>query len=287
MKSIALKTNNPQTIKYLENELNTLDINDCYFSFKNFKHYKNIIIHYVGNDEKLFLNKISNLLSFLVVYEYEEDFLKKLIFRNYFYFQKNEREIILNNCFDIMVESDNYLNNKFKIINESFSNYLSNNKKIFLNGFINFRLQKYISILNDVVEEAVNSFIIEKEYQEFVSLLKLYISSQRSSIQEVHIIYSNSFTIILDENKKIIENSKDSFNAKFLSDISFSTNDYTLNTLINLLPAKIYIHLIDNNIDEFITTLSLIFEKRVVICTDCNICNLYKTTVNTNKQKKL
>ena len=27
---------------------------------------------------------------------------------------------------------------------------------------------------------------------------------------------------------------------------------------------------------EFINTLQLIFEKRVVLCHDCNICNLYK-----------
>lgn len=105
MKSIALKTNNPQTIEYLKNEIENLNLDNCFFSCKNFKHYTNIIIHYKGNDEKLFLNKISDLLSFLVIYEYEEDFLKDLILKNYFYFSKSEQKIILNTCFDIMVES--------------------------------------------------------------------------------------------------------------------------------------------------------------------------------------
>lgn len=105
MKSIALKTNNPQTIEYLENELENFDLDDCYFSCKNFKHYTNIIIHYKGNDVKSFINKLANLLSFLVIYEFEEDFLKQLILKNYFYFSKSERKIILNNCFDIMVET--------------------------------------------------------------------------------------------------------------------------------------------------------------------------------------
>ena len=89
--------------------------------------------------------------------------------------------------------------------------------------------------------------------------------------------------MILDENKNIIENSKELFRAKFLSDISFSTNDYTLNTLLNLLPNKLYIHLINNCADEFIKTLCLIFEKKVVICNDCNICSLYR---NNEIQKK-
>ena len=86
MKSIALKTNNPQTIEYLEHELKNIDIDNCYFSCRNFKHYTNIIVHYKGNDEKKFIIKISNILSFLVIYEFEEDLLKNYIYKNYFYF---------------------------------------------------------------------------------------------------------------------------------------------------------------------------------------------------------
>ena len=111
---------------------------------------------------------------------------------------------------------------------------------------------------------------------EFVSLLKLYINSQTSTCNIVHLIYSNETSILLDEDKNIINMDSDFFKAKFLSDISFSSNDYALNTLLTLLPKKIYIHLIDNCIDEFIHTLSLIFESRVEICTDCDICKIYK-----------
>ena len=62
-----------------------------------------------------------------------------------------------------------------------------------------------------------------------------------------------------------------------MSDITFSTSDIALNTLLNIIPKKIYIHLIDEKIDEFITTLELIFEHRIVMCTDCNICRIYKS----------
>ncbi len=131
--------------------------------------------------------------------------------------------------------------------------------------------------LEKVVEEAVNSFILEKEYNEFISLLRLYINSSETIEDVLHVVYSKNFTLILDECKNIINNSESAFNAKFLSDISFSTNDYTLNTLLTLLPKKVYIHLIENNMDEFITTLRLIFGDRLEICTDCNICQLYKS----------
>lgn len=277
MKSFALKTNNSQTIEYLKREIKLLNLDGVYFSIKNFKHYNNVIIHYQGEHTDLFINKLSTLLSFLIIYEFEEDILKNIIYKNYFYFSKTERELILDNCFDIMVDSPEYSKTRFKSLFIIFKNYLYNNRNIFLNGFVNFRLNKYYEILNSVVDNAVNGFILEKEYQEFISLMRLYINSRKFGTSVVHIVYSKDFTILLDENKNIIENSKTMSNTKFLSDISFSTNDHTLNILLELLPQKIYIHLIDNIIDEFINTLSLIFENRINYCTECNICNLYKS----------
>ena len=91
-------------------------------------------------------------------------------------------------------------------------------------------------------------------------------------------IYSSSESILLDKDKNIIAPDSDIFNAKYLSDISFSSNDFTLNSLLNLVPKKIYIHLLDNTIDEFIQTLELVFENRVNLCTDCNICEFYKNS---------
>ena len=73
----------------------------------------------------------------------------------------------------------------------------------------------------------------------------------------------------------IITIANNSFNAKYLSDITFSSNDFALNALLSLLPKKINAHLITKK-DEFIDTLCLIFEEKVYMCTDCNICRTYK-----------
>lgn len=281
MKSIAIKTNNSQTIEYLKNNLKKIYLKDVYFSCKNFKHYTNIIVHYKGDDTQEFLKEVSTILSFLVIYEFEEVFFRQIISKDFFYFSKEERSVILDNCFNIIIDSDTIIKEKFEILFSSFLNYVIEHKNIFLSGFINFRLQSYWDVLERIVEDAVNSYILEKEYNEFISLLRLYINSSETIEDVLHIVYSKDFTIMLDSNKNIINNSQNAFKAKFLSDISFSTNDYTLNTLLTLLPEKIYVHLIDNKIDEFITTLSLIFEKRLEICTECNICKLYATKVTT------
>ena len=277
MKSLCIKTNNTNALEYLLNELDCIDLNYVCFSINQFKHYKNIIIHYTGPNVDDFIKKISSMLSLFVIDELETCFLNRILLQNYFYFNAEERNKIIDICFDITMDDFGVIfNKKFNCLFNSFFDFLSNNKSIVLNGFINFRITKYLNILDDILSEAVNHFIIEKEYLEFVSLLKLYISTQSSTCNCVHIIYSSSESILLDETKNIIDIETDIFHAKYLSDISFSSNDYTLNTLLTLIPKNIYIHLVDNTIDEFINTLQLIFEKRVHLCTNCNICNLYQ-----------
>lgn len=277
MKSICIKTNNGNLLNYLLNELDYIEIKPVVISTNKFKNYKNIIIHYSGNEIKKFIHEVSCILACLVIDELEESFIKKLIFKNYFYFDFNERKHIVDMCFDIFTDDFNlYFDKKYNCLINDFESYLKNNKSIILNGFLNFRIKDYMSILEEVVDEAVNNFVIEKEYLEFISLLKIYVNSQKSTCDIVHLIYNNESSILLDKDKNIINVSDDVFKAKYLSDISFSSNDYALNSLLTLIPKKIYIHLIDNCIDEFIHTLSLIFESRVEICTDCDICKIYK-----------
>lgn len=277
MKSICIKTNDSNLLNYLLNELDYVEIEPVYISSNEFKNYKNIIVHYRGTEDNKFIHEISCILSCLVIDELEELLLKNLLQKNYFYFNSDEKKHISDMCFGIFADDFNlYFDKKYNCLINDFKNYLTCNKSIVLNGFINFRIKNYIAILEDVVDEAVNAFIIEKEYLEFVSLLKMYISSQSPNCELIHLVYTNENSILLDENKTVINISDDIFKAKYLSDITFSSNDYALNGLLSLLPKKIYIHLIDNCIDEFIHTLALIFEGRVDICTDCNICNLYK-----------
>lgn len=277
MKSICIKTNNENLLNYLLNELDYIEVKPVAISKNQFKNYKNIIIHYSGNDNKKFVHEVSCILSCLVIDELEESFLKMILLKNYFYFNSTEMKHILELCYEIFSDDFNtYFDKKHNLLIDSFENYLITNKSIILTGFINFRIKNYMTILEDVVDEAVNSFVVEKEYLEFISLLKMYVNSQNSNCDVVHLIYNKNNSTLLDKDKNQINVSDDIFKAKYLSDISFSSNDYALNTLLTLVPEKIYIHLIDNCIDEFIHTISLIFENKVEICTDCSICKIYK-----------
>ena len=86
MKSICIKTNDTHLLNYLLNEFDYIEIDKVCISTNQFKNYKNIIIHYTGNENSAFIHEVSCILSCFVIDEIEESILKRLILKNYFYF---------------------------------------------------------------------------------------------------------------------------------------------------------------------------------------------------------
>ncbi len=282
MKSFCIKTNNNDILDYLLERIQDIDFENLIYSKNEFKIYKNIIIHYKGQNESAFEYFLSQLLAEVVIEFYEEKLIKQMLNYNYFYFDDIERIQICDICTQI-IEGDEYDEEKPReeIIEEASLAYLQEHKAMILDGFIHFRIKPYMSYLDNVIDTAVNQYIIEKEYNEFINLLRIYVDSKPSDCQLLHLIYINGESILLDDEKNIVSVSENIFNAKYLSDISFSSNDFALNTLLTLLPKKVEIHLIGEE-DEFINTIKLIFEGRVSICTQCNICKTYRLLNNAN-----
>ncbi len=276
MRSFCIKTNNNDILNYLLNRIKEINFEDLVYSKNEFKIYQNVIIHYQGKEENEFLDFLGELLVEVILEFYEENLIKQMLNYNYFYFENYERQQICQNCIEIM-ENDEEMQTKPRqeMIQNATIAYLQEHKSMILDGFVHFRLKEYINYLDNVIDTAVNQYIIEKEYNEFINLLRIYVESKPSEYKLLHLIYISGESILLDEEKNIVSISENIFNAKYLSDISFSSNDFALNTLLTLLPAKIEIHLIGEE-DEFINTIKLIFDGRVAICKNCNICKTYR-----------
>lgn len=276
MKSFCIKSNRNEIVHYLLEQLEKLNLDDVFLSCREFRVYENIIIHYKGDNLPLFLSQVCDILSNTILRFYEEKKLKEIINVNYFYFSDFEKKEILQHCIHFLSQKENMeAQIKDEYLYIAILKYLSENKSLILDGFVNFRLADYQKTLDFTVDSCVNEFLIEREYNEFINLLKIYIESRPCETDLIHLIYHNNESILLDEEKNIIPINKNLLNAKYLSDISFSSNDYALNSLLNLLPKKLVIHIIDQE-DEFIQTLKLIFDNKVSICNHCSLCTGYR-----------
>lgn len=284
--SVCIKTNNINIINYLLNRLEEINLNNIYLSQNSFKNYENIIIHYRGDSIELFYSKLADALSNTVISCCEKNIIRKIINSNYFYFNDIEKKNIFDTAIESLSDASEQFSDRNKPLFIAFLKYIICNKSIILDGFLNFRVKDYLVILDEAVDYSVNKFLIEREYNEFVNVLKSYIKSKKSNTSIVHLVYKNEESILLDEYQNYIDTKDTMFETKYLSDISFSSNDYALNTLLTLLPERIYIHMVSNDEDEFINTLKLIFENRICICNDCNICKIYRENnfkLNLNK----
>ena len=281
MKSFCIKTDQKQIIEYLLNKIATLNFSNIYYCNKSFKIYENVILHYKEENVIKFENIVANILTDTIIEFYQEKILKRMINVNYFYFDTFEKNCILEDCAEFLKEQ--YVEIEESIFKE-VKNYLQTNHNIYIEGIANFRLGEYLKILDNIVDLAVNKYIIEKEYKEFIQLLRIYVNSAEPKIEVLHLIYTNGESILLDKERNIIPMDRDMSNIKYLSDITFSSNDIALNTLLSMLPKQIEIHIIDKE-DEFINTLKLIFENRIHICNDCNLCRTYKMMKNVKMSK--
>ena len=206
MNSLCIKTNNDDILKYLKNEFTEFNMEDVYFSTNEFKLYKNIIIHYKGINTEFFYNKLATILSYLVIDYFESDIIKNILHSNYFYFDNIEFFDILNLCYENLCDDNEFsFENRQIILFDIFYNYIKSHHSIIISGFVNFRLSSYRKLLEDLIDFSVNEYIIEREYYEFISLLKLYINSQSSLTNIIHIINLDYDIFLLDENLNIID----------------------------------------------------------------------------------
>lgn len=278
IKSFCIKSNNKKILNYLLANFKSSSPDNFYLSKNKFKIYTNVILHYKGTDVAKYYNYISSLIEHAILEFYEPKLIRNTINYEYFYFTDIEKESIFNITKELLIEETPIVSSRLNVLYRLCYNYVKENKYMILDGFVNFRLKEYINILNDIISEAAGAFTIQKEYDEFIELLNTYVKSNKPLAKEVHLIYFNNDSLLLDENKNIINIDKNISTAKYLSDISFSSNDYCLNALLNLLPKKIFVHLLNVNYnDDFLDTLCAIFGKRIIICLDSETSSFFKT----------
>ncbi|HEX7057484.1 MAG TPA: putative sporulation protein YtxC [Bacilli bacterium] len=160
---------------------------------------------------------------------------------------------------------------KGKIADEVFG-WLQDYAELNLDGLVHFRLNAYKEELREVVEYAIEEFLMEKQYQEFISLLKYFVLIQDAKIPAAHLMHrgDNDF-ILLNEQMERIESGHISGFVPELADKDINYEDMIVSTLISVAPQQIYIHTREPE-KQVIKTIQQIFENRTRLCTYCSAC---------------
>jgi putative sporulation protein YtxC len=238
--------------------------------------------------KKTLVLNISNALADYIIKKYEEKLIIRTISSNYCYFNSVEKKEILALAKKIIKSDDNNLLSslfhirRHNLIVKKLLDYFDNANNIILDGFVNFRLKDYIKDLEEVVDKAVDDYLMVREYNEFIRLLRYFVDIQNPKFNLIHVVtsFDNKY-ILLDESKREITNEciREFVNEISLGEINY--DDLLVSSLITLAPRKIVLHgTIHFKNKELLETIKNVFYGKVTICNDCEICEINMANSN-------
>lgn len=216
---------------------------------------------------------IATLLAEHIMEYHEERMVKRLIEQNYGYFSGPDKAEVLKGCSKMLNNMDKiFLQSLFQIrrrniLMRKLYDFFTSEEgaELILYGFVNFRLQGYTKELEEVVSKAVDDFLVEKEYKEFIGLLRHFVDIQEPKYDVIYVIPTeNGRYNLFDKEEHVIEVEFDEFVKDLHEKDSVDYNDFLVSSLITLAPRRIVIRGQMKN-KEIVRTIKAVFEKRVTV----------------------
>ena len=128
---------------------------------------------------------IAYVLSKQIIDNFEHSIIVDIIDKNYEGFYENEKEYIAEKLYSRIELSKE---SRRIHIEQKLTEYFRKEYIINIRGFIKFRLKDYRCMLEKMVDDAVEKYVSEREYFEFIGLIKEYIRSQKTGLDMLNII---------------------------------------------------------------------------------------------------
>ncbi|AJS59659.1 putative sporulation protein YtxC [Paenibacillus sp. IHBB 10380] len=234
----------------------------------------------MGDEKSSLFHSVAEAVAEIILEIKEKQIVEGLLDKEFDFSGKEELERVVEHCLSLLAKGEESPNDSWKRrhkklikpIEKCLLEYSTFN----LDGFIMFRQREYASELREIVEYAVDEFLVDRQYEEFVSLLKYFVYFQEPQIPVVHVIHKSGQELLLfDEVMNPLEKKpEDGVIVERLDQKDMEMEDVVVSTLISVCPAKVIIHTREPHMPA-INTIIQIFDKRVEICRSCPECQAF------------
>jgi len=220
------------------------------------------------SQQQLVRHFLANALSDVIVNGWEPAILAKILREHYGCFNEDERATIMGYARERLSPGGNHFKRRISRkghILRRLTEYLQRNDQVVVEGFLAFRLKDYMQELEDAVDQAVDDFVLEREYCEFIDLLKIFAHSQEPKIEEVHVLFTSSgaFHLLDAQGYPLDHDYLDDFVVDMV-DSGVDYQDLLISALITLSPEHIVVHGTGSPDDlETLDTLGEVFGPRL------------------------
>ncbi len=221
------------------------------------------------------MKKLKRMLSFsladLITGEYEKKRLSDRICARHPYLVAEERREVVQNASLTMQKTPPA--ERARYIEDKLYAFLKDSEVLSLEGFVNFRLKEYKKRLYSAADEAASLYMAEKEYEEFISLLKYFVFMQPALLPVLHVIVRPDGSFLLYD--RAFRDVTEKLQAEFLGGETemLSPDDILISLLITLSPKEIVLHKAQNFQNKnIVETVFKVFGRRVRFCEVCPRC---------------
>lgn len=237
-----------------------------------------------NNDDIIYIFKhqMAEIISEAIMVYWEKRIIQNRVERQYRKVSADDQAQLIDKASDFLSrcnenESLNLLlkfGRKNKIAHRVLD-HLHTSNSLNIEGLIHFRLQEYLREVNFAVDLAYEDLRNEKQYNEFVKLLKYFVETQPPKVQEVNVfIEEGGLFRLWDENGDTIEQD---FVELYLDEIinnETNLDDLLISILMTISPRRIIFHSMGGLPDgEPTRIITQVFNDRIVLCTGCERCH--------------
>lgn len=229
-------------------------------------------------DIRRFQEQVAEIVATFIVERWEKDLLESLLASEYEGLDEEATEEICRRARAILDQGESSClqvqQGRGESIYGRVLEYFQENNWLNIDGFVRFRLPDYLMELDQALEEAVDEYLMEKEYDEFVRLLRYFVEAQEPRVEKVHVILSpgGGFQLYDGENRNLNGEYLDGFLVD-IADSELNYEDLLISSLITISPRQVVLHGADKGrCHNTINTIKSVFGERVIHCNGCSRC---------------
>lgn len=223
---------------------------------------------------------LHELLARMIIELYEQDVLRKKLTQEFYFTDEQEitaiikYAIFLLNDGDIHEDLDLNIMNQVRVdkIKRELTSFLAESEVLHMEGFYRFRLKGLWNSYNKIIETAIDEYMMEKEYRDYITYLRGLVRDRTRLIPFLHLISRSEYNYqLLDEHGEEVDFEQIYVRAKTTQELDIIYDDQLISRLIAINPGQIQLHQFNFN-DHVAQSLKNIFEDRLTYCNGCRSC---------------
>ncbi len=215
------------------------------------------------------------LVAEYIIERYEGGLISRILTEEHSYLTAAQRREVLRGISRLADDKTVGYHARKTLVTKCLTDYFARESEMLVDGFVQFRLKAYIELLEDLADRLIDDYLVQKEYEEFLSLLQYFVKSQRVRPPLVHVVVlpSGRYRVIDDKDRDVTGTCMSEMEADGEDLRHLTPDDLLISILISIAPLSVVVHnkRYIQNIELF-TTIAKVFDGNITYCNGCSMC---------------